>query len=125
MPPEPTRESTAPLSWRDVYRALGETETRIVAAINAAIAPLSATASDHEARLRAIEANGTPRVQNIERTLTALHARVDLIEKREDIVEGRDRGILATLSGAQKTVILVASIGGFTAAVLEILSRIP
>lgn len=122
--PEPS-SSTAPLSWRDVYRALGETEGRILAAINAATAGLNAGQIDHESRIRAIEGMGTPRVQALERQVTALHVRLDAIERREDIVEGRDRGILATLSSAQKTVLLAAAIAGMTAAILEILSKLP
>ena len=49
-------ESVAgPLSWRDVYRAVGESETRVVAAIATAVAPLATALQDHEKRLGDVE----------------------------------------------------------------------
>ena len=47
---------SGPLSWRDVYQAVGESERRVVNAIENAVSPLSATLRDHEARLVAEEA---------------------------------------------------------------------
>jgi predicted RecB family endonuclease len=113
-----------PLSWRDVYKAVEQSEQRIVAAINAAVTPLSQQASDHEHRLRTIENNGTPRVQRIEASVTALHARVDILEARETMVEGRQSGVMATLSAGQKTILLFAAIVGIVIAVLDIASHL-
>ena len=48
-------ERTAAVSWRDIYRAVSESEIRIVAAINTAVGPLSAASQDHEQRIRHIE----------------------------------------------------------------------
>jgi hypothetical protein len=48
-------QSAGPLSWRDVYRAVGESETRVVAAIAQAVAPLATALQDHEQRLGDVE----------------------------------------------------------------------
>lgn len=48
-------EQSGPLSWRDVYRAVNDSETRVVAAVAAAVAPLAKTLVDHEIRLDRIE----------------------------------------------------------------------
>ncbi len=46
---------TGPLSWRDVYKAVGDSESRVIQAIKTATMPLIQESMDHEVRLRAIE----------------------------------------------------------------------
>lgn len=136
----PDVHGPAAVSWRDIYRAVAESEVRVVAAINAAVQPLSLAASDHEqrirhievecakaqdheSRMRAIEMGGSQEAQEaqvaikalgLKHTLdyTALDVRLLAIERIETAIEGRQSGIMATLNATQKTVILVAAILG-------------
>jgi len=106
-----------PLSWRDVYRAVTESEVRIVASINAAVTPLNASVVDHESRIREIERLGCPqarqfagKMDGIDAKVTALHLRVDTVEKDDVALMAREKGILATLSSAQKVIVLLGAI---------------
>ena len=128
---DPVSVPSSPLSWRDVYRALGETEGRILAAINAAVTPINTTVIDHETRLRDIERNGSSAVRAMEARLiaidakaTALHLRVDTIEKDDVALMAREKGILATLTSAQKVVLLLGSIAAGTWAFISILDKL-
>lgn len=121
--------SNSPLSWRDVYRALGETEGRILAAIDQAVRPLNASVVDHEARLRDIEHNGSAHARMLEGRMvaldakvTALHLRIDTLEKDDVALLAREKGILATLSSAQKVVLLLGSIAAGTWAAVNIIT---
>jgi hypothetical protein len=55
MAGETVADPSGPLSWRDVYRAVEKSEASIVAAIDAAVRPLTDRQNDHELRLRALE----------------------------------------------------------------------
>jgi hypothetical protein len=114
-------QPSAPLSWRDIYRAVTESEVRIVASINNAVGPVAAQAQDHEVRLRHIEQNGGPVSREALRQVTALGIKLDLTnavaadaKDRVDAIMDRERGILSALSAGQKTLLLIAAIiGGF------------
>jgi hypothetical protein len=58
-------QSNGPLSWRDVYRAVGDSETRLLAALDKWGHELKEDFADHETRLRIIEDSGTPLVQHM------------------------------------------------------------
>lgn len=127
MAPEEEQQDPGRVGFRDIYRAVGESEQRIVAALTAAIAPLTASAADHEQRLRQIESNGSPdardaleRVKVLEGIVTPHIARAaeetlrlgrveQLAADNRDAIKTsieRRQGIFTTLS-TQKTIILV------------------
>ena len=138
------------VSWRDIYRAVAESEVRVVAAINAAVQPLNISASDHEMRIRhievecakaqdheqrmrAIEQGGSPEAQEAAESVKALgvkhamdYAALDVrmlaIERIETALEGRQSGIMATLNATQRTVILVAAILGMALTINHIIT---
>jgi hypothetical protein len=62
---EVAEEQSGPLSWRDVYRAVGDSETRLLAALDKWGRELKDDFTDHETRLRIIEDSGTPLVQHM------------------------------------------------------------
>lgn len=93
-------DPSGPLSWRDVYRAVGESEQRIIASVNAAVLPLTQAQADHETRLRAVEAMAAS-VPAIKVDETALTLRVTALEQHNQ----REQGVFTTL-GVGKTFIL-------------------
>jgi hypothetical protein len=107
--PDPARvideagASAAPLSWRDVYKAVGDSESRVIAAINAAVFPLASAAADHETRIRVLEAyaNALPTAER-----AILISRITGVEKQVATFLDREQGIFSTL-GAGKTFIIV------------------
>lgn len=94
-----------PLSWRDVYTAVGESERRVIAALNAAILPLTISTSDHETRIRAIEGQGSPQARLAEASVLALGLRVTAIEAANANEKSQRRGVTEAL-GVGKTAVL-------------------
>lgn len=105
----------APLSWRDVYKAVGDSETRIIAAVNAAVNPLTSASADHEARIRAIEHVAPDAVEAL-----AL-ARAN--DKAIDRILGRESGIFSTLGAGKTTLVTVAACLGPILAMVALLSK--
>jgi hypothetical protein len=143
-PTEPDRVN-APLSWRDVFRAVGESEVRIVQTIKDTVGPVAAQAADHEARLRVIENSGSPdakeamrRVQIMEQQVTPLAVLATERDRRLTNVEvqsatnsseianftAREKGVFATL-GVGKSILLVGiGLAGVLFTALDLISRI-
>ncbi len=126
---------TGAVTWRDIYRAVAESEVRIVAAINTAVAPLAASSNDHEQRIRALEVHGSPRLQEFEREREAnvvamrtvqagLEARIHVLEADNDVLKARASGILSTLSAGQKTILLLAAVAGIASLAADFIARI-
>ncbi len=65
---------SGPLSWRDIYRAVGDSETRIKEHIDAVLQPMALQLADHEVRLRAREAADASRTARGETILGMLGA---------------------------------------------------
>jgi hypothetical protein len=101
--PDDTPSNSPALSWRDVYKAVGESETRVVAAINDLATRLLNTTGDHENRLRVVEAQSS-QVPILKIEETALAVRVSALENHNQ----REQGVFTTL-GAGKTFLLVLS----------------
>jgi len=105
---EDTPTNGAALSWRDVYKAVGESEGRVVAAINDLGSRLGASVSDHEARIRAVEAQ-TALVGPLKVEETALSLRVTALETHNS----RESGVFATFSGGQKAIVTLIVVASF------------
>lgn len=133
------------VGFRDIYRAVGESEARIVAALNNAINPLALQAQDHEARLRLIEVQGSPEAREALARLAILEASVaplallqaardektaaalELAQKIADTQRAwasKGVGIAATFTGAQKIIITIAAAGGIITLLIDLLMRL-
>jgi hypothetical protein len=113
---EPT---TGPLSWRDVYTAVGESEGRVVAAIEQLREDLGKVGDDHERRLRAIEALSMPLS---ERSL--LIERLVIVERAMQGIIGRERGIFGTLSVTRTVILLAFGALGIVIAGADLVTRL-
>lgn len=109
-------DPSGPLSWRDVYRAVGESEQRIIASVNAAVLPLTQAQADHETRLRSVEtlAASVPAIKVEE---TALALRLTALEQHNL----RESGVFTTL-GAGKTLLLF--ILAFVSPILSVIALV-
>lgn len=99
----------SPLSWRDVYRAVEQSEKRIIEAVNAAVQPLSDTSKDHEQRIRRLEQEGSQTAREALRMSLALGVKYDVVDEQLNAFTNREKGIFQTLSSAQKTILLLAA----------------
>ncbi len=91
-----TPHEAGPLSWRDVYTAVRDSEDRVVKAIGDAVAPVWDASKDHDRRLREMENNNAGADHEL---------RLRLVEKSVDKFFYRESGIMSTL-GAGKTLLL-------------------
>lgn len=127
-----TTDPSGPLSWRDVYKAVNESEARIVEAIRDAVKPLNERQNDHETRIRNLEVHGSVEAQAAlaevrslairhdadkaastlrhEADIVAGRGRIDTLEDRIIAYDARERGILATVTTGQRFVIVIASV---------------
>lgn len=111
----------AALSWRDVYKAVSESEVRIIAAVHDSVQPLRNASDDHEARMRHLENDGCKQAQEACRTATAIGVKLDALTLIVNANTAARQGMFDTLSAGQKTILLVASIIGTTAVVVNLL----
>lgn len=124
MTDPPTHDPASPLSWRDVYKAVGDSETRIIAAVKETIGQVSLTQADHELRIRAIESIGSIHAQSLQREMTALEIRLTAAEKFAEATVNREKGIFATFSVAQKFFLTFTACVGVIWVIIEIVSRL-
>ena len=110
------------LSWRDVYKAVGESEERIIKTIRELVDGLGVSRDDHEARLRMVE-HGLI----VHQSLPA-HAQIEVrVKATEDdikVMKAERAGILSTLSAAQKLVLLTTSVLGAAYVVAQIIDKL-
>jgi Arc/MetJ-type ribon-helix-helix transcriptional regulator len=131
-----------PLSWRDVYKAVHESEARVVEAIRDAVKPLNERQNDHEQRIRSLEVHGSVEAQAALAEVRALaikheadiasrallheadvvkgRGRIDALEDRINAYDAREKGVLATITFGQKVIIVLGAVLGAVLAVLNI-----
>lgn len=106
-----TGESTdARVGFRDIYRAVTESEVRVTAAIERAVSPLTAQAADHEVRIRALEASNPSDQKAAISALREDVARIETELSNAAAIAGRrasDVGI------AQKTLVTIILVSNF------------
>ena len=90
-----------PLSWRDVYTAVRDSEDRVVKAIKEAVAPVWDETKDHDRRIRAMELGGAGADHE---------TRLRVVEKMVDAFTNRENGIMSTLGAGKTTVLLLCAI---------------
>lgn len=91
------------VGFRDIYRAVGESEARIISRIDNALSPLTASVADHELRIRSLESYSAALTQD--ERLSAL-SRLSTLESKVSFFVDRESGVMSTL-GAGKTFILI------------------
>lgn len=120
MPGEVAPPDHAALSWRDVYKAVSESEVRIIAAVHDSVQPLKNTSDDHEMRLRHFEQEGCKVAQEACRKAEAIGAKLDALTLVVNANTNARRGMLEALSAGQKTILFVTSIIGTTVVVFNV-----
>lgn len=111
-------DPSGPLSWRDVYRAVGESEQRIIGALNTAVLPLTQAQADHEARLRRVEAE-VASVPTMKVDETALALRVTSLEQRSN----REQGVFATFGAGRSFILAAGAVAGPIIAIVALISK--
>lgn len=117
-------ETEQRVGFRDIYRAVGESEARIVAALNAAIAPLTVSSTDHESRLRVIEAAVAPMAvlaTDRDRRLVAVEGMTAGLTSNMVGANNRRAGQVAVFTTGQK---VLASIGVIAMIAVNVLNFI-
>jgi hypothetical protein len=110
-----------PLSWRDVYRAVEESERRILKALADGLLPLQQNSSDHERRLRMIEdiakdsAKVYPRLEGI---VMEYHRTTD------QRLESMDRALLVAKAKADERGHLLLSTRTIVISIISIVTSI-
>ena len=123
---EDTHVTDARIGFRDIYRAVGESEARITSRINEAFTALANDSADHESRIRIIEAAVTPLqllADSRERRLSAVESVAAGAAGAVDHFKAAQGGVLATLSAGKQIAVLAAAIAGGAVAAIDIVSR--
>ena len=107
-----------------MYQAVKDSEGRITALIQSSVGPLSKASEDHERRLRTIEERGPSVSISNSREISALKARVDIIEDGLHSIISREQGIFGTVRVIRLVVASVLSTGIAFAAILSALSAL-
>lgn len=108
-------DGDGPLSWRDVYKAVNDSEERILSAIREIATPLERRATDHEARLRAVEIGGAAAV-TLATAVSVQDGRIKTLEAERD----KRSGVFTFLSTTQKFVLLITSVVGTFVTILTL-----
>ena len=130
------------VGFRDIYRAVGESEVRITAAIRDAVAPISAKQEDHEVRLRAIEVGDVKWLRERDRSREEQGRRIGSLESGKqadhDSLESailankeairtfadREHGIFITLSASKQLLLVLFGSVGFLLGIATLLSLV-
>jgi len=118
-----TVDHGSPLSWRDVYKAVNESEARIVQAVRDATAPIATAQADHENRLRKLETEGSSLSQAISRSTAALWVKHDALKVVVEANTAARNGFMQGVGlGPRAAVFLITLLGGL-AVFLDIVSK--
>jgi hypothetical protein len=112
-------DPSAPLSWRDVYRAVSESETRIVAAIREATVPIATTQADHETRLRKLEMEGSSVAHDAKRSVDALWIKQEALKAQVEAMIATKEGAFTTVGIGKQIIIIAMAMMGTAIAVAE------
>jgi hypothetical protein len=108
----PEQESTR-VGFRDIYRAVTESEVRVTAAIERAVSPLNASVSDHEIRIRALEAgaSGTPAANKA--AIGVLTSEIAALQDTHKAALAVSARRASDFSVAQKTLVTIIIVSNF------------
>jgi hypothetical protein len=111
------------LSWRDVYKAVNDSEVRIISAVRESVGSLRTASDDHELRLRHLEKDGCPAGQEAKTVSKALGMKLDALTTLVNANTDARRGMFSTLGYGQKVLLFTAAMVGMSAVLLDILSK--
>jgi DNA repair exonuclease SbcCD ATPase subunit len=106
-----------------VYKAVSESEVRIIAAVHDSTQPLRAASDDHELRLRRLEMDGCKAGQDAQRSAAAIGIKLDALTVLVSANTNARRGMLDTLSAGQRTILFIATAVGLFAVLMDIFSK--
>lgn len=114
MSDETTTEETRAdgrVGFRDIYRAVNESEARIKEHISLVLLPISATIADHEIRIRTIETDGSQEARDALAATVVLDGRVSTVEKHiaADVNAGLERRRIGDLSTRTLAALILVS----------------
>lgn len=99
------------VGFRDIYRAVGESEARIKEHISLVLLPLTATLADHEKRLRDIEERGSDEARLALARTTAVELRMTAVEawKNDMAAAGAERRRIGGLTNKALAALILVS----------------
>ena len=124
-----------PLSWRDVYSAVGQMEERMTKVLERIEQKFDNVVGDHEARLRELEIHGSPPVADHETRLRTIETYADALPQAEraelvktvheikgavEFFKARESGVFGTLRGVQLLVVVVTAVITVIVAVISV-----
>jgi len=101
------------VGFRDIYRAVTESEVRVTAAIERATAPINVAVADHEIRIRAIEAGAAGVPAANAKQIIEMKTDLDRIEMELSNAAAINGRRAADFSVAQKTLVTIIIVSNF------------
>lgn len=111
---------TGPLSWRDVYTAVGDSEARLTKVIKDAVEPLVKSDSDHEARIRSLESGSGGQVQANATAIADMRLQVAALQLRDT----KQDGATALAGIAARVAIIAFAAMGAAVAAADLIARL-
>lgn len=122
------------IGFRDIYRAVGESEARITNLINERFGALGKDVGDHESRIRVIEAAVAPlailqdqRDNQINEAISLAQGAASIAAKVAGDVaamQNTRQGILSTLSAGKQLIIVAASGVGAVSGLIALVTMV-
>lgn len=110
------------LSWRDVYKAVNDSQVTILKAIEDATKPIALSQADHETRLRKLELEGSTEARDAKRSVDALWIKHDALKVQVEANTNSRAGFLSALSAGQKVIVLLGTILGIVVSFIGLLN---
>jgi hypothetical protein len=125
MSGEPTTEpNDGRVGFRDIYRAVNESESRIKEHMTLLLLPVVTQVADHENRIRTIETQGSDEARQALARTDLLDTRLTIVENAQNATVERRTGSLAILSAQRSFIILIGVIATLFLTILILLDRV-
>ncbi len=122
------------IGFRDIYRAVGESESRITSLINERFGALGKDVGDHETRIRTMEQAVAPvliladardkRMEEVAALATGAATIAAAASGDVKAMKDTQHGVLATLSAGRQAMVLGLAIMGGVVGVVDIIGRL-
>jgi hypothetical protein len=122
--PNDDKMDSGRVGYRDIYRAVGESEARIKEHITLVMLPITAAVADHESRIRKIEELGSQEARDALAAATALELRVEAVEHFVSNTADRRTGAMLILGAQRSFVILIGVLLTIVIGVADLSARL-
>jgi hypothetical protein len=122
--PNDDKMDSGRVGYRDIYRAVGESEARIKEHITLVMLPITAAVADHETRIRRIEELGSQEARDALAAATALELRVEAVEHAVNNTADRRTGAMLILGAQRSFVILIGVLLTIVIGVADLSARL-